>query len=467
MKTYIKLAWRNLWRSKTRTMLTVTVVMFVVIIASMMSSQQYGIYDKMIENVTEMSGHLQIQDTGYKENKTINYTFSIQDSLLKLIEQTNHVELVSPRLESFSLASTGEKTKGVAVVGLNPEKEKQMLKLNEKLIRYKLTDVVSRNLRDSAMIKDFRDIQGYTFLSYDHLLKNLDLLMPELKKDTNLMQVIKDSCQVQSVYLANDDRGVLLGDKLSRFLNVTVGDTLTMISQGYHGISAAGLFPVRGIVKLPVPGLERRVVFMELGTCQEYYSAYGMLSSLLIKAEKNKYLKEIEAGIDTILPALLTVDTWEEIQPETVQMIQSDKAGGSFMKTLFYVIVGFIILGTILMMMAERKKEFGILLSIGLYKTKLSIILFFETLFISGIGALVGLLLSFPIMHFMNNNPIPLKGEMADMMEDFGFEAVMYFSDSAHIFISQAVSIFIIAMAIYLVPLYIIRTMNIVKAVRG
>ena len=69
MNIFLKMAWRNIWRNKTRTFLTACVVFIAVVLSILMTSEQYGLYDKMIDNVIEITGHLQVQNKEYWGNK--------------------------------------------------------------------------------------------------------------------------------------------------------------------------------------------------------------------------------------------------------------------------------------------------------------------------------------------------------------------------------------------------------------
>ena len=72
MRTYLKLAWRNIWRNKTRTILTTIVVFILVVLATIMNSQQYGIYDRWINNIVEYYGYIRIENTALWENQSID-----------------------------------------------------------------------------------------------------------------------------------------------------------------------------------------------------------------------------------------------------------------------------------------------------------------------------------------------------------------------------------------------------------
>jgi len=122
MKTNIKLAWRNLWRNKR----AVSSIVFSVLLASWMRSMQEGSYDSMIENSVKFySGYLQVQDTAYWDERTLDNSFEASNELKEEIGKLPDVTLVADRVESFALAANHMKSKPAMVMGIEPTQESQ------------------------------------------------------------------------------------------------------------------------------------------------------------------------------------------------------------------------------------------------------------------------------------------------------------------------------------------------------
>jgi ABC-type lipoprotein release transport system permease subunit len=101
MKTIIKIAWRNIWRNKRRTLITVASIMFALFFAIIMRGFQKGSYAKMKENAVESySGYLQIQNKEYWDDKTINNTMTFSDEMALELAKDERVKVIIPRLES-------------------------------------------------------------------------------------------------------------------------------------------------------------------------------------------------------------------------------------------------------------------------------------------------------------------------------------------------------------------------------
>jgi ABC-type antimicrobial peptide transport system permease subunit len=118
------------------------------------------------------------------------------------------------------------------------------------------------------------------------------------------------------------------------------------------------------------------------------------------------------------------------------------------------------------MMMYERRKEFGIMAAIGMQKGGLSVVVFLEIILISVLGTLVGLAAGYAVTSWLFLHPIPLQGEMSKTMEQYGFEPFIYFSKNMEIFYWQPVVVFCLTLTIYLFPFFSIRKLNIIKAIR-
>ena len=402
----IIIAWRNLWRNKRRTFITVASVFFGVLFSTVMTSMQEGSYSSMVDNVVKFySGYIQVHSGDYWENKTINNTFEPTDTLIHKINQVKEVIHYTPRLESFALASSEEITKGVMVLGVDPVKESQVTGI-EKWIE-------------------------------------------------------------KGRYLNPGDKGILVGIDLAKYLQLDLNDTIVLLSQGYHGISAAGKYPIAGILNFPSPELNRQTLYMELSNCQDFYSAYNLLTSLVLMVKNQYDMPDAMKELRNEISSPFSVMSWNEMQPELVQMIEADRAGGVFMKALLYMIIGFGILGTIMMMISERRREMGVMVAIGMQRFKLGNIIFLETLFIGFLGVLVGFLGSIPIISYYYNNPIRLPADAAEIMIEMGIEPLLYFSWMPSVFYNQVITIFVITALIAIYPVYKSRTMKVNLALRA
>ncbi len=473
MREYIKLAWRNIWRNKRRTLITAASVFFAVIIAIIMRSFQIGSYDHMIHNVVETyTGYIQVQNKEYWGEKTINNTFVYNDSLQEIISQDENILEVYPRLESFALASSGNATKGAFVMGIVPEKENHMTNASEKIVQYQINEKITDQWLDdqhfSEKIKEqIRDLNGRSFTSLHDLEK---VLYEENALPEEAGEQIKKRASTPGSYLESDANGVLVAEKLAQFLDIAMGDTLILISQGLHGISASGLFPVKGIIKLPNPELNRSFIYMPLSAAQSFYSADNRLTSLSMNLHNQedkalmKTKKELQEKLDM---QQFAVKDWKEMNPELVQQIQSDNASGKLMIGVLYMIIGFGIFSTVLMMTAERRREFGVMIAIGMKKLKLGGIVITELIFIGILGTFSGMLASIPLVLLGYYNPIRLKGDLAASMESFGLEPVMPLAMIDTYYLNQAWVVMIIILVVMIYPVTNILRMKEIDALRA
>jgi putative ABC transport system permease protein len=140
-----------------------------------------------------------------------------------------------------------------------------------------------------------------------------------------------------------------------------------------------------------------------------------------------------------------------------------DRAGSKMIIYILYIVIGFGLFATILTMMLERLREFGMLISLGMKRMQLAAICLFETIMMSFLGALAGIALAFPIVLYFNINPITLTGQMADRIIEYGFEPIIPPSLNPEIFISQAITVFIISMLVGLYPLVKVFRMKIIN----
>src|SRR5687768_11446089 len=113
---YLKLAWRNIWRNKRRSLITIASIFFAVFFAVGMRSLQLGSYDKMIDNIVRFyTGYVQVHGKGYFEEQSLENSIEYDQKLIKNLQELPHVTLAAERLQGFALSSAGLLTKGVMV----------------------------------------------------------------------------------------------------------------------------------------------------------------------------------------------------------------------------------------------------------------------------------------------------------------------------------------------------------------
>jgi ABC-type lipoprotein release transport system permease subunit len=473
MKEDLKIAWRNLWRNKRRTMITSSSVFFAVFFAVIMRSYQLGSYDSMILNFIESySGYMQVQNVKYQDNPSVDYSFDFSDSLSSTISGISGVVSVSPHIESFALASNGTQSKGVGILAIDPEMEKHFSNPEKKLVKYRITrEAVDRLRLENNIPQGLTDrLENNIGRAYSSKAKfELESEFSSEESKLYLASILK-ICEISNGFLTNDDSGVLVSDRLASYLHLHIGDTVILMGQGYHGASAAGVFPVRGIIKMPSPEIDNKLVIMTIKTAGEYFDLEGKITSLSINltSKSPRVMREVQNKINNILPDKNTVvKTWEELNPVLVQQIQGDSQTGIATLAMLYFIIFFGIFGTVLMMIAERKREFGVLVAIGMQKRRLKKIVTIEMILLGILGLLGGLMASAPVIIYFNYNPILLKGDLAKMMEDFGWEPIMPAAWFGPYYYWQAIVVCIMVLLATIYPLRKIGKLKEIDALRS
>ena len=401
----LQIAWRNVWRNKRRTIITISSIFFAVLLALFMRSMQLGSYENMIRNSVELySGYIQIHRQGYWEDRSINKMLKVTDSLKSVVEFTTHVNFYIPRLETFVLAASRDISKGVMVIGTDPEAENRMTKLAAKI--------------------------------------------------------------VEGEYLKDNSRGVMVAQGLADYLQLGLHDTVVMIGQGYHGVNAVDQYPITAIARFSNPQQNNNTIYAPLSLMRQFTGAPDMATALVLSIDDLDEMQVVRGQLQLLLGKRYEVMDWKEMQPELVQMIQSDNAGGIILLSILYLVIAFGIFGTVMMMSIERRREFGVMVAVGMQKTSLTFLLTLETCIIGFLGLGISFVAGVLLLLYMFYHPIPLTGNAGKAMEEMGIEPLLPFSMDAGIFTSQLFAILVILLICLVYPLWNISRLNAMVALR-
>ncbi len=425
-----QLAWRNIWRNKRRTMITAASIFFAVFFALVMRSFQLGTYDSLYKNIIESyTGYIQIQHRDYSEEPILDNSFESDPETMKKIGSDPNVLDIVPRLESYALAASGSRTQGVMVMGVDPEKEENLSDMKDRLVKFKLTRDAVESLKTSNLpdrtVKLLDLFRNESWSSTGRMMLDLGISADD---SAAALPVIRKNASFANEYFSASAGGeALIGSGLSDFLKINVGDTLVLMGQGYHGTSAAGNFIVKGIIKLPAPDIDKRIVYISLETARELYAAQGLSTSavLRLRDSDDKSIDRTAARLKNIVSDPLSAKTWRELNALLLNQMEADNRSGMIMIGILYLVIAFGVFGTVLMMMAERRREFGMLVSVGMQKRKLAKIVTIEMLLMGLLGVFSGIIASLPIVFYGHFRPLRFTGEFARMYEDYGMEPIM------------------------------------------
>jgi putative ABC transport system permease protein len=399
---YLKLAWRNMWRSRRRTLITISSIFFAVIFAILMRVMMLGIFDRMISDTVSMScGYIQIHHSGYWNNKSVDSTFEENPKLTSILNNEPKITSWVPRMESFALASSGEQTKGIMLMGIVPGKENTVSKLAQKL--------------------------------------------------------------VAGNYLADSDKSIMLAEGLAAYLKLKVNDTVILLGQGYEGNMAAGKYSIKGIIRLPIPEMNKAMAWLPMAKSRDFLSTGPRYTSISIMLEDRNKLDAVKQSIiNQTKGSGYEIMSWQEMLPELDQLFQGKMAQNVIMSGILYLVIAFGIFGTILMMLNERMHEFGILIAIGMKKGILARIVVMEMILMSIVGTILGIAGAFPIVLYFRLHPIRMGGAWAKTAEKFNFAPVIQPSINPTAFLVQGYAVLSIAIVL---SLYAILKIHRIKAI--
>ncbi len=357
MNLVLRLAWRNLWRQPRRTWLTTGAMVFSNVLLVFMISLQFGMYRLMIENsLKAFTGHMQVQAQGYIDDNKMRQTIPGVAALADDLRQALDSDQVAARATAFALASSEERSYGIAVFGVEPEFEPQVSSI-------------------PGLIREGRFLDS------------------------------------------NEAPEIVIGAVLARNLRVGVGDELTLLGSGKDGSFAAVVASVVGIFDSGVAELDRTIAEMPLGLFQDVFYMEGSGHQVVVNAPGLGEVARLQSRVAGLLPPGqdLVVHDWDALLPGLKQAIQADISSAVFMYAVLVVLVAFSVLNTQLMSVLERTHEFGIVLALGLKPGRLGRLVMLETAMMGAIGLTIGALLGGALTAWLG-----LRGFSIPGMEEMG-----------------------------------------------
>lgn len=410
MSTDMKMAFRNIWRSPVRTILTLSAIAFAAIILVFMVSFQLGSYEAMVNSSVKIyTGHIQIQAEGYKEKKSMRFVISSPNKIAETVEKIEEIKSYSFRANAFSLVSSENRARGVLVTGIDPEGEAEI-------------STIAGLIREGE-------------------------------------------------YLAPDDRDkVLIGRLLARNLKVGINDELTILGQGKDGSIAAGIVTVKGIFSSGIDDFDRSTIQVPLKYFNDLFYMDGAVHEIVCTADSlfdvNKIKRLLKANLGEKKQRKIVVLDWKELLPGLVQGIQLDLASAVIFYFILVLVVAFSILNTFLMAILERTKEFGVMLALGVKPERLLKLVLMESSFLTLTGVVTGGAVGCFITLWSQTHGIDLT-EASQILKEYGMSGIVYPKLSIISALAGPLLVFIITICAALYPAFKVKKLVPVDAIRS
>lgn len=327
MKT-IEVSWRNLWRNRTRTNVTIAAVALCIAILIIFQSMIVGLIEKAVFNTTNLViGEVQIHANGYLSDKSL-YKDLKNTEKIKSIAKKNNIGLVE-RSYGFGLISSGTKSAGTQFWGVNPESE--------------------------LMHFDFaKHINQGTFLNS---------------------------------YSSNK---IVLGNKLALSLAAEVGAELVVFVQGADGSLGNDLFYVSGILKNVADNIDRSAAIILENDFNILFSSNNMIHEIALNSKGNFEAEEIQNLMSAEIKDV-EIDTWKQLMPTIALMTEKMSVFmRTLFSLIFTIAAGLGVMNTMIMSTYDRMKEFGIIRAIGATPWRIIKQVSLEAIILTFIASIIG-----------------------------------------------------------------------------
>ncbi|MEP2668042.1 MAG: FtsX-like permease family protein [Cyclobacteriaceae bacterium] len=358
------IAWRNVWRNKGRSLVVIGAMVIGIWAMAFGGGFMQSFLTSYIESsIRHETSNGQVHQPEFTQDYDIQYYIKDYSSILNFLEQTNSVDAFTSRSLVNGMISSSRQATGVKIIGVNPDEEAQVTELNTLIVDGAYFEGISSN-------------------------------------------------------------PVLIGNKLAEKLKVNVKSKVVLTFQDIEGNITAGRFRVAGILKASSVAINES-------------SAYVLKSDLNRLLNIGENVHEIAyttvAGTDdqVLAKTLQTnfpddkVESWKEISPALVFMEQWMAATLKILIIIIMSALAFGIINTMLMAVLERIKELGMLMALGMKRTKVFLMIMLETIYLSTVGGPVGLLIGYATVAYLGKTGIDLT-DYSEGLEAIGYDSILY-----------------------------------------
>ncbi len=342
MTLYLRLAWRNIWRHKRRTVIIVLAMALTLALMMFYDGLMTGFTDAIYGNAVKvLGGNIQVHAEGYRAQADSTPLLPLTDpqAVIKAAEANPLTLAATQRINTGGLVTNREGAFSVGITGIEPEKEKAV-----------------------------------------------NLIGQYVKEGRNLT--------------SDDTDNILLGKGLAEAMNVKVGDRITLVGRSQHKQMRQRTMTVVGIFDLGMTDIEKQTVYISLGEAQSLYDLSGQSTEVAIFLQK---LGQENAVISSMKPSLpgYEIESFEANYPDMASAINTKGGVMNIFSVVIIMIAGVGILNLLIMAVYERTREIGVLGAMGLKPRQISLLFILEGTIIDLVGVAAGIVVGLALNGYL------------------------------------------------------------------
>ena len=402
---YIKLAWRNIFRNKRRTL--IAGIAIAIGLASLILSDAFmiGMENNIVKSATaSFLGEAQIHGDGFRETQEVEITVRNFDEVITKLNQEEIVDKFTPRTLSFGMVTSPADVSSVLLVGVAPETEIHLSQIDE---------AVNRG----------------------------------------------------SYFTGDDNHDIIIGSKLAEILEVSLGDRLVVtVAQAETGDLSQELFRISGIYHFNMKEMDSGMAFIRLEKAQQMLGIGSRVHEIAIKFKDKTYAVQEELPFwETYSQSGNEAVSWTKLLPQLKAFFDMTGISLFVMCLILASVVVFGIINTLFMSLYERMFEFGVLRAVGTRAAGVRKLVIFEAGALGIVSIILGVILGFVSTLLFTKTGIDYRGiEFAGTT----IKDMLYPEMNVLQFIIYPIGVFIFMLIVGLYPAFVAGRMSIADALR-
>ena len=348
----IKLAWRNIFRNKRRTIIAATAIGIGLAALIFVDALMIGMTENMVRTATaSFLGDAQIHRKGFRDTQEVSLTIQALDEVTEGLAKENIVEYFTQRTLASAMITSPANVSAIILVGVHPPTEKFLSQIDDAL--------------------------------------------------------------TEGVYFEGDNsRDIVIGAKLAEILEIGLGDRIVVtVAQAETGDLSQEMFRISGIYHFAGEEMNSGMAFVRIEKAQEMLAIGNETHEIAIKFTSVAYAQDpalpfwnaySEHGNEAL--------SWTELMSQLTAILEMTKYSKYIVGVILFFVVIFGIINTLFMSLYERMFEFGVLRAVGTRPFGMARVILFEAGALAIVSIGLGMVLGFLITAILNRTGIDYTG---------------------------------------------------------